>query len=124
MGYKVLKDGVVKVETDTLEQAFARILNLQGQSFDWALKYEGWNVEHPDGSYSRKLNKTQLDILTRCRSAKNTEPISRNIDMFQMELDEHMDPKNVGNQDRMRVLSQYLEVFRIALRERGAISTT
>lgn len=124
MSFKVLRDGEIKAEVDTMEKAFARILNLQGQSFDWAIKHEGWNVQQDasNGRYFslvRPLSTKQKHLVDRARDPKVTlEVLDRNIQMFQLELDDYNDPKNVPNCDRMRTISQNLEVLRLVRWER------
>ena len=42
--YHVYRDGLLKQECKTHNEAFRYILKAQGQSFDYALKYGGWKV--------------------------------------------------------------------------------
>ena len=50
---EVLRDGFLQVRLDTHNEAFAYILDHQGQSFDYATKHGGWRVAD--------LNNDELD---------------------------------------------------------------
>jgi len=43
--FAIKRDGKVKEVFDTFNEAFGRLHQLQPQSVDWAMKYEGWSIE-------------------------------------------------------------------------------
>jgi len=47
--YKITRDGVTVGETRTYTDAFIFLLRQQGQSAEWAMTHEGWDIITPDG---------------------------------------------------------------------------
>lgn len=43
--FVVTRDGVGRSEPMSHNECFAFILRHQGQSVDWAMKYEGWDIQ-------------------------------------------------------------------------------
>lgn len=46
--YEVLRDGVTRATFPEYWHAAAYLLTVQGQSIDWATKYEGWTITYRD----------------------------------------------------------------------------
>jgi len=42
--FYILKDGRIQEQTPTQNHALVRLQKLQPMSFDWATKYEGWEI--------------------------------------------------------------------------------
>ena len=45
MAWRILRDGRLVKEVETEQQAWAYLHSVQGQSVEWATKYEGWKIE-------------------------------------------------------------------------------
>lgn len=45
MKYKVTRDGKTLTECETYTEAFGYLHRYQGQSIEWAMKYEGYKIE-------------------------------------------------------------------------------
>ena len=48
--YIITRDGQQIGATLTSNEAFAFLLNYQGQSVDWAIKHNGYDVVEPNGN--------------------------------------------------------------------------
>lgn len=45
MRYRVTRDGKTLTECETYTEAFGYLHRYQGQSIEWAMKYEGYKIE-------------------------------------------------------------------------------
>ena len=47
--YTISRDGLALSTHDTHNEAFAQLHRIQGQSVDWATKYEGYAITETEG---------------------------------------------------------------------------
>jgi len=54
--FYILKDGRIQEQTPTQNHALVRLQKLQPMSFDWATKYEGWEIIDLDEFHVRRTH--------------------------------------------------------------------
>lgn len=55
--YKITRDGQTVGKTLTMADAYHFLHTKQGQSVEWAMTYEGWDIITPDGESLQQQQK-------------------------------------------------------------------